>query len=145
MNALLLAKLFACAFFAAVFLQSGLDKVGDWKGNLDWLLGHFSKTIFKGTVPLLLAVVTMLELAAGVTCLLGVGTMLFGWMPDMPATGLGLACLTFVLLITGQRIAKDYAGAATIATYFAAALFGLWLTSLPHDAGFAGVELYQAR
>ena len=33
-------------FIATALIQSGLDKITDRKGNLEWLTGHFSKTIF---------------------------------------------------------------------------------------------------
>ena len=39
-----LPALFAGLLVAILFIQSGLDKVFDWKGNLEWLTGHFSKT-----------------------------------------------------------------------------------------------------
>ena len=48
-----------CAFMAVLFLQSGLDKVFDYQGNLSWLTGHFSKSIFNGMVPILLTVLTV--------------------------------------------------------------------------------------
>jgi|GEM_PF-6869632 len=56
-----LSKLFCSAFLAILFLQSGLDKVLDWKGNLSWLKGHFGKTFLKNAVPLLLGIITLTE------------------------------------------------------------------------------------
>ena len=126
----MLAPLFACAFFAAVFLQSGLDKVFDWKGNLGWLTGHFGTTPLKGMVPLMLGGVAVLELAAGAACGAGVIATLFRGSRDFALIGLSLSCLALVLLITGQRIAKDYAGAAVLAAYFGVSLFGLWVVSV---------------
>lgn len=58
-------RFFAFAILAVLFIQSGFDKVFDWKGNLGWLKGHFAKTIFKNSVPLLLGLVTILEVASG--------------------------------------------------------------------------------
>ena len=127
LDPVMLARLFACAFFAAVFVQSGLDKVTDWKGNLEWLTGHFGSTPFKGMVPLMLGGVTVLEIATGLACAGGIAAVLFGWSTALPTAGLALACLSLTVLITGQRIAKDYAGAAVLAAYFAVALLGLWI------------------
>jgi hypothetical protein len=31
-------------FLAILFLQSGIDKVVDRRGNLEWLNGHFAKS-----------------------------------------------------------------------------------------------------
>ena len=55
-----LPALFAALFTAILFIQSGLDKVLDWKGNLEWLTGHFSKSILAGMVPIMLATITLL-------------------------------------------------------------------------------------
>jgi len=124
---ILIARVLVCALFAVCLLQSGIDKVVDWKGNLDWLTGHFAKTPFKGIVPLLLGVITLLELAAGATSAIGAVMVGLGKGVDVAVIGLGLCALALTMLFTGQRIAKDYAGAATLATYFGVVLVGLFL------------------
>jgi hypothetical protein len=50
----------------------------------------------------------------------------YGW----GIVGLGLVCLALCSLFAGQRIAKDYTGAATLATYFGVALLGLVVFSM---------------
>ena len=132
MDALLLARIFVCAFFAACLIQSGLDKVTDWKGNLDWLIGHFSKTLLRRQVPMMLGTVMLVELAGGFGCLVSIFVLMLKGTMDIPIVAMSLVCLNFVMLFTGQRIAKDYAGAATLATYFLVALFGLYLVG-PHQ------------
>lgn len=124
-DALTLAKAFVCAFFAVLFLQSGLDKVTDRKGNMDWLTGHFANSPFKGMVGLLLSVVTLVELGAGACSLVGIVGVFVPSMTTFTILGPALSCLALVMLFMGQRIAKDYPGAASLATYFAVALLGL--------------------
>lgn len=124
MNPLLVASTLACLFFAAAFLQSSLDKVFDRKGNLEFLQGHFEKTPFAGLVPQLLFGITVLELGSGVLCAVGAASLWFFPGP-WPTIGLGLAGLSLLSLFTGQRIAKDYAGAGVLAGYFAVVLLGL--------------------
>lgn len=126
----MIAQVLVSAFFAACFLQSGLDKLFDWKGNLSWLTGHFSKTPLRALVPMMLGAITVLEVVAGATCLAGAGIRLFAGTAAIAGFGLGMAALALTLLFTGQRIAKDYVGAATLATYFGVAILGLWLCSL---------------
>ena len=126
-DALLLARVFVCAFFAACLIQSGLDKVTDRRGNLDWLTGHFSKSFLRSQVPMMLATVTLIELLGGFGCLGSVFVILFKGPAIVPTIALSLVCLNFVMLFTGQRIAKDYAGAASLASYFLVAVFGLTL------------------
>ena len=36
-------------FILITFLQSGIDKASDWKGNTGWLKEHFSGTFRAGT------------------------------------------------------------------------------------------------
>jgi uncharacterized membrane protein YphA (DoxX/SURF4 family) len=123
---MLLARLLVCAFFAVLFLQSGLDKITDWSGNLEWLTGHFAQSPVKGMVPLLLGVVTALEVSTGLASASALIALLTGALPFLPVVACGLAGVTLVVLFAGQRIAKDYAGAATLAAYFAVAVLGLF-------------------
>ena len=54
---------FATALFVAIlFLQSGIDKVFDFAGNLAWLTGHFSKTPFRNQVKAMLVTITVAEM-----------------------------------------------------------------------------------
>lgn len=130
LSPLTLASSLVCLFFAVCFLQSGLDKISDRKGNLEWLTGHFANTPFKNQVPVMLTVVTLMECAAGVVSLVGaVGRL---W-PDSPirswaAAGMLLSAATLLVLFAGQRIAKDYPGASTLAIYFGVAILGVMLT-----------------
>jgi len=124
-----LPALFAALFTAILFIQSGLDKVFDWKGNLEFLTAHFSKTFVARTVPLMFATITVLEVATGavaaggfVKCLLtGDTTFIFA------SSVLGAGTLT--ALFFGQRIAKDYPGAAVLVPYFILMLIAMYLTS----------------
>ncbi len=121
------ARLVSMLMLSVVFLQSGLDKVADRKGNLSWLKGHFSTSPFKNIVPLLLTVITLVELAAGVLSLTGVGVYAISGNAFWGQTGAQLACLAILMLFSGQRIAKDYGGAASLVPYFLLALATLLL------------------
>lgn len=123
---------FPPAFLAILFLQSGVDKVVDWKGNLGWLTGHFAKSPLKGMVPVMLGTVTVLELAAGLVSLLGLGVLVVTRQPELAFLGAALAALSLTCLFFGQRLAKDYAGAAGLVPYFllAVATMALEMTSM---------------
>ena len=112
------AQVLATAMLAICFLQSGIDKVVDFKGNLAWLTGHFSKTPLRSQVAPMLVVVTILECAAGALCAVGVVQLALGNGTKAALYGAGLSGLNIVMLFFGQRIAKDYAGAATLVSYF---------------------------
>lgn len=112
-------------FLIVTFLQSGVDKVLDWKGNLDFISDHFKNSPLSGMVPLLLATITVFELAAGVLMLIGVFQLATSGTSTMAFYGMVLSALSLIFLLIGQRLAKDYAGAMTLAVYFIIAIFGL--------------------
>ena len=69
-----LMQLCATAFLAILFLQSGLDKLFDWAGNLAYQTEHFAKSPLRTAVPLLLGTLTLLELSSGALSALGAGS-----------------------------------------------------------------------
>ena len=122
-----LPQLLCAVFLAILFLQSGLDKVVDWKGNLGWLTGHFSKSPLKGVVTPMLAVITLMELAAGALSALGALMLLFNGNPFIAHLGAVVSSLSLLALFFGQRMAKEYAGAAVLVPYFIVAVASVYL------------------
>jgi len=119
--------IFIGLFWAIIFLQSGLDKVFDFKGNLGWLKGHFEKSFLGGMVTPMLIVVTLFELIAGALSLVGVFTFISSGTVFWLTQGVIVSMISLLMLIFGQRIAKDYEGAKTIAIYFGIALISAWI------------------
>lgn len=116
------------AFFAILFLQSGIDKLIDRRGNLEWLTGHFAKSPLAGTVPLLLGIITIMELAAGALSALGCVMILLRHGPRIAFYGVFLSGLALLALFFGQRMAKEYPGAASLVPYFLVVIAGvIWL------------------
>ena len=120
-------QVLASLFVGILFTQSGLDKIFNWKGEKDFYTSHFKDSILNGTVPLLMPIITISEVLAGFLSLAGVIGILFMNNADLAILGMLLACLSIIQLFFGQRVAKDYAGAATLVPYFLVCLFGLWL------------------
>jgi hypothetical protein len=123
-----LPALFAALFTAILFIQSGLDKVFDWKGNLSFLTEHFSKTFVAGTVPMMLATITLLELATGIVAAGGLVKALLTGDTIFIFVSSVLGAATLSALFFGQRIAKDYPGAAVLVPYFLLMLVMMFLT-----------------
>ncbi|CAM2737850.1 DoxX protein [Flavobacterium succinicans] len=121
------ASLLLLVFLAITFLQSGYDKIFYWKDNVSWLKGHFAQTPLKKQVPLALAHVLLLEIISGVLCIIGsielyiTNGKLYGYY------GALFSCITLLMLLFGQRIAKDYDGARTIVIYFIPAVLAVYL------------------
>jgi hypothetical protein len=127
-GAIFVLQLFVSAFFAILFLQSGIDKVVDRRGNLEWLTGHFAKSPLAGMVPLLLGVITVLELSAGVLSGIGCLIVLVRRDPTIGFYGAILSGLALLALFFGQRMAKDYPGAAALVPYILVVIAALiWL------------------
>jgi len=121
------AEIVLISFLVITFLQSGLDKVFDWNGNLSWLKSHFEKSPLKGVVPALFFILTVTELSAGILSVFGLVQLIRGGGDDPAFWGAALSCLSLLMLLFGQRVAKDYDGARTIAIYFIPAVFLLYL------------------
>ena len=122
-----LLQIFASAFLGILFLQSGIDKVVDRQGNLDWLKGHFAKSPLAGVVPLLVFVITIIEVAAGALSAIGCALIIFSRNPSVAFCGAIISAIAILALFLGQRMAKDYAGAAVLAPYFLLALGAIYL------------------
>lgn len=114
-------------FLIITFLQSGIDKVMDWHGNLSWLQGHFAKTPLQNLVPVLLGIVLIVEMAAGTLCAVGICQMILMGETTIAFAGAIVSCVALLMLLFGQRVAKDYEGAKTIAVYFIPAVFLVFL------------------
>jgi hypothetical protein len=127
LEATYLMQLFASAFLAILFLQSGIDKIVDHRGNREWLTGHFSKSPLGGIVPALLICITILELAAG--ALSAIGCLLVILLKDstIGLYGAILSAAAITALFFGQRMAKEYAGAAVLVPYFLLTLVAIYL------------------
>jgi hypothetical protein len=112
------AQCLTLAMLAILFLQSGLDKVFDFPGNLAWLTGHFAKSPLRGMVVPMLLTITLTEVAAGALCAAGLLHLALHDTTVLALWGARLATANIVMLFFGQRLAKDYAGAAALVPYF---------------------------
>ena len=120
-------QILASAFLAILFLQSGIDKVIDYRGNLEWLRGHFSKSGLAGLVPVLFTAITILEVIAGILSALGCVIIIISRETTLAFYGAVISAAAIVALFFGQRMAKDYAGAAVLIPYFLVALVAIYL------------------
>lgn len=122
-----ITELLLLLFLAITFLQSGVDKITDWGGNVSWLKEHFSKTFMKNMVPLNLGIVLVIEVIAGILCVIGMFQLFTSGEKTMALYGAILSCITLLMLLFGQRVAKDYDGARTIVIYLMPAIFAVFL------------------
>ena len=126
-EAIFLLQILVSLFLAILFLQSGIDKVVDRQGNLEWLKGHFARSPLAGMVVLMVTVITILELAAGALSAIGCVVILIRRDTTLAYYGAIIAAVSLIALFFGQRMAKDYAGAAVLVPYFLLSLVAIFL------------------
>ena len=126
-NSRWLLQILVSAFLAILFLQSGIDKVVDRRGNLEFLQGHFARSPLAGIVPLLVTLITIMEVLAGVLSAIGCVVILAVHNSVIAFYGAVISAISILALFFGQRMAKDYAGAAVLVPYFLLCLVAIYL------------------
>jgi hypothetical protein len=124
---LYLLQLFVSLFLAILFLQSGFDKIVDRQGNLEWLKGHFAKSPLARMVPPLFSILTLLEVSAGILSGIGFVALIFSNNSTIAFYGAVISAVAVTALFFGQRMAKEYAGAAILVPYFLLTLVAIYL------------------
>jgi len=114
-------------FLIVTFLQSGIDKLFDWTGNKSFITEHFKNSPLKNSVSVLLAVITIMEIVASLLMLFGVYQLYTSEVKEISLLGMELSAITLIFLLVGQRLAKDYAGAMSLAVYFIISIIGVYL------------------
>jgi diacylglycerol kinase len=122
-----LMQIFVAGFLAILFLQSGIDKFIDRRGNFEWLKGHFAKSPLAGIVTVLLTTITIVEVAAGTLSAIGCVFVILSRDSTVAFYGAVVSAVAIIALFFGQRMAKDYAGAAVLVPYFLLTLVAIYL------------------
>tara|TARA_B100000678_G_C18212930_1_gene504162 strand:- start:1117 stop:1695 length:579 start_codon:yes stop_codon:yes gene_type:complete len=115
---LVLCQILIAIFLAIAFLQSGLDKIIDRQGNLEFFDEHFEKSLLRSVTSLALSVLTVMEICGGLLCVFGVFYTLKEKSTIYIFYGLLIIAFTILMLFFGQRVNKDYIGAADLVPYF---------------------------
>jgi len=80
-----------------------------------------------GVVSVLLAAITILEVAAGALSAIGCVILIISRETTLAFYGAVISAVALIALFFGQRMAKDYAGAAVLVPYFLLALVAIYL------------------
>ena len=122
-----IVQAFISLFLAILFLQSGIDKIVDREGNLTWLKSHFANSPLAATVEQMFLAVTILEITAGALSGAGFLLVVFLRISVVAYYGAIVAAVALLCLFFGQRVSKDYAGAAAIVPYFLLTILAIWV------------------
>ncbi len=122
------ASILILVFLAITFIQSSYEKIFYWQENLDFMKEHFAKTRLKNLVNLALIHLVILELISGILCVVGIIELLVNNGRTFGFYGSIFSSITLLMMLFGQRLAKDYDGARTIVIYFIPAVMAVyWL------------------
>ena len=121
-----LIQLLIASFLSICLLQSGLDKIIDHDGNKQYLAKHFLNSPLKKTTPLLLIFITILEITSAAVSIIGIIQYFLINNTNLLFYSFILQSLTFMCLFFGQRISKDYSGAAILVNYFLLTIIALF-------------------
>lgn len=120
-----LCQILIAIFLFTAFFQSGLDKIIDRKGNLEFLNIHFANSRLIKLIPFMFLVLTFLELTGSLMLGYGVYYAFTSRSTLWIFYGLVVIAITIIFLFAGQRIAKDYVGAADLVPYFILIMLGI--------------------
>ncbi len=122
------ASILLLVFLALTFIQSAYEKIFYWQENVDWLKEHFSKTRLKNLVNPSLILLVIFELISGILSVVGIIELLVNNGRTFGFYGAIFSSITLLMMLFGQRLAKDYDGARTIVIYFIPAVMAVyWL------------------
>jgi len=123
------ASVLVLLFLAVTFIMSTHEKLFHWNETMAWMKPHFEKTILKNYVPFATGILVFLEIISSILCLVGIVELYFYDVRLFGFYGAVYSCITLLLMLFGQRLAKDFDGARTIAIYFAVAVLGVFWMS----------------
>lgn len=115
-----------CTLFMAVtFLQSGFNKLYKYAENKAYFISQAEQTFLKYFGGVAWLIIVLLELCAGIISIGGIALFLINGCTLLMGLGCLVSAFTLICLLFGQRVAKDYAGAAALTGYFLVAVVGL--------------------
>ena len=78
-------------------------------------------------MPLLFAALTIIEVAAGSLSVIGFLALILAHNPAIAFYGAVVSAVAIIALFFGQRMVKEYAGAAILVPYFLLTLVAIYL------------------
>lgn len=122
---LVLCQVLIAILMMITFLQSSFDKIINRKENLEFFNSHFANSPLRGFTSLLLSIITVMEFIGCFMLVYGIYFVFVERTTLWIFYGFILVSLTLIALFTGQRLAKDYVGAADLIPYFTLVMLGI--------------------
>lgn len=120
-----LVQLLILLFFAVTYIFSFTEKIIFYNESIDFYKNHFQYTLLKNKVPILIALLLIFEFILSILSIVAIYFLIIHHSSQIAIVSLLISALTLITMLIGQRFAKDYSGAATIALYFLINIIGL--------------------
>lgn len=114
-------------YLIITFLFSIVEKLTNWKQTIDFYTNHFNGSFIQNRIRFWVSMVILLEIITCTLLCLGVYLLLISFNFVILKYGFIASAMTFIFLLVGQRIAKDYVGATSLTVYFILSVFGIYL------------------
>ena len=124
-----IAAILIILYMVLSFGFSAFEKILNWKTTLHYYEGHFKATFLEKFIPVSIVFVLILEISSLIFCISGLYSLIVNKEGHTALIGLILVSLTLMILLLGQRIAKDYQGAMNITVYFILTVLGVYFLS----------------
>ncbi len=131
----LFLQIFALSYILILFGQTAADKLFNWDANKDYLKNYFTNSPLNKFSGILFFILFFLEASAFLFSSLAIFNLLLiscgAGYPDAVVFLNGQSALSMDLALLGiffgQRLAKDYASAASSTTYLIFAMGASWV------------------
>ena len=117
-------ELLILIFLIVTFLQSGIDKITDWEGNLSFIKGHFKNSPLRNFVPPLLVIIVVTEITASLFMIYGIYEILATESSYFAILGFGCTRIRAYVIICGNRTYQSAGAHKSFAMLWALHFFG---------------------
>jgi len=120
-------ELLILTFLIITYGISLIEKFADWKGTVAYIRETFENTFVSSFIKPLLAILVFLETITLFFLTVGLFQLFRGNENENALIGCTYSCYTILYMLIGQRVAKDYQGATSLAVYFLISVFGVYI------------------
>ncbi|NLP57026.1 DoxX family protein [Lutibacter sp. B1] len=114
-------------FLIITFFFSAFEKILDWKNTTIFYANHFKKTVLKSSINFWVGLIIVFEIITLGLLIFGVINLILDSNTYILKIAFEISSIVFLMLLIGQRIAKDYVGATSITVYFILNILALYL------------------
>ncbi|TRZ46064.1 DoxX family protein [Robertkochia solimangrovi] len=108
---------------------SAYEKVNERETTLEWLRARYKSSWILNNLPLILQLILIMEIIVCLSTITGFFSYLLYDSTFLIEISLWGALFCLIILLTGQRLARDYEGARNIVIYLIPEILGLYFLS----------------